>query len=162
MKAKMLVPALPLLAIAAAILSVPTARAAADEGCPVVLVQPIPGMFMGYAPPDRDRCQSNLVRLVYFPIDQAPPETSLECYKVNGNFTCSAWMKTADLTQPISYRWSADGSVSAGSSTVTDKARRIITCDSPANSGVVTVEVISPVGLSSSTSAYVDCGQVNL
>lgn len=160
MKAKMLMLALPVLTLGPALLSAPIAQAAADEECPVVLIKPIPGMFMGYAP--SDRCQSTPVKLVYFPVDQAPPETGLECYKANGNFTCSAWMKTADSTQPLSYRWSSDGSVSAGSSDITSKARRVVTCDSSSSSGVVTVEVISPVGLGSSTSAYVDCGQVNL
>lgn len=161
MKAKTLMLALPLLAVVPALLSAPAVHAAEDE-CPVILVKAVPGMFMGFAASDRDRCQSNPVELRYFAIDQAPPGTSLECYKANGNFTCSAWMKTADSTQPLSYKWSAEGNISAGSSAVTDKARRVVTCDSPENSGVVTVEVISPVGLSSSTSAYVDCGQVNL
>lgn len=161
MKAKTIMLALPLLAVIPVLLSAPAAHAAKDE-CPVILVKPIPGTFMGFAVSDRDRCQSTPVVLLYFPIDQAPPGTSLECYRADGNFTCSAWMKTADSTQPLSYKWSADGNISAGSSAITDKARRVVTCDSPDTSGVVTVEVISPVGLVSSTSAYVDCGQVNL
>lgn len=119
------------------------------DGCPIGQLSAI----------DKDdRCETATAQLFCYSEQSAPPRSQLVCSRGRDGFGCSAWPKTADPAQALTYTWTVAGTLqfAPGGS---DPSMRAIRCGAHSTRGVVRVEITSPVAphLSSITSRLLDC-----
>lgn len=119
------------------------------DGCPIGQLSAI----------DKDdRCETAMAQLFCYSEQSAPPRTQLVCARGQDGFGCSAWPKTADPSQALTYTWTIAGNLqfAAGGS---DPSMQAVRCGPRSTRGIVRVEITSPVAphLSSITSRLLDC-----
>lgn len=108
---------------------------------------------------EEDRCKTSSC----LPWNSAPGPVVLDCTRTLRGFSCAAWPRSVDGEMPLSYRFSGSGNIWAGSTAETLDPIRVVSCGNgvPSMLGTLTVEVISPFGLSASTSIGLDCRQTS-
>jgi hypothetical protein len=126
-----------------------------DGQFPMVTVVPI-DLTRGGADPcfEDEECQ----------IIEEPLVPVLSCKASNAAVECQAWPRSLppeiDVSPrtPILYRWSARGDLGGGGPQWTENPAAIFDCVGKADSfGIVQLEIMSPYGLISSTSAATGC-----
>lgn len=99
-----------------------------------------------------DDCETEVLRCTSARV--SPPTARIDCHADGSGHACEAWPQGEGLA----YAWFVDGALlllepASGSSPL-----QLVACDGSAGSdGVLSVEVVSPFGLSASAQVHLSC-----